>query len=539
MSVLPVRNLGNVGVITDVDPFNLPFNAFTRAKNVSFDGANIKRSPVFRTALDLSSISPTFVFGRYSNTGYDSILVGTSNYSIFEFTSGGSLTSKYTGSANATTKAFTGTTLSNVDYLNRGDQAPLYRLPSQSTFSTLANWTSGHKCASLRSYKDFLIALDLTEGASTFPTRVRFSDVALANQAPSSWDATDTTKSAGFNDIVQMDTAIIDGATLGSNFIIYSSDQVWLMEFVGGTFIMNFRKLFDDAGVINQNCIVEAEGRHYVFDRDDIYTTDAVSRQSICDGRVRNYIFNSIDTNSTSKCFTYHNDITEEIYFCYKSADDMAEFTNGSACNRAAVFNYRHNSWSFMDLPNLVSSSTANFNNVNTYASSTLTYDNTGGTYLGQGGSFSRHPICISLQSTADGLSDNQMLALDHTDENTQVALPMYEEGTKPILLERIGLDLDQELGASVDTYKTIRKILPQISTLSTDKTFNFTLGASDIPTLLPTYSTPQAFDVSTSYKLDTRESGRYLSYKIDAGTVVKDFTISGFDLDLLPLGRR
>ena len=88
MSVLPVRNLGNVGVITDVYPFNLPFNAFTRAKNVSFDGANIKRSPVFRTALDLSSISPTFVFGRYSNTGYDSILVGTSNYSIFEFTSG-------------------------------------------------------------------------------------------------------------------------------------------------------------------------------------------------------------------------------------------------------------------------------------------------------------------------------------------------------------------------------------------------------------------------------------------------------------------
>ena len=37
------------------------------------------------------------------------------------------------------------------------------------------------------------------------------------------------------------------------------------MEFVGGQFIFNTRKLFNDAGVINQNCVVEADGRHYVF----------------------------------------------------------------------------------------------------------------------------------------------------------------------------------------------------------------------------------------------------------------------------------
>ena len=82
------------------------------------------------------------------------------------------------------------------------------------------------------------------------------------------------TESAGFNDLVQMETPIVDGATLGSNFLIYSSDQVWQMEFVGGSFIFNFRKLFDDAGVMGQNCIVEVEGKHYVFDFDDIYITD-------------------------------------------------------------------------------------------------------------------------------------------------------------------------------------------------------------------------------------------------------------------------
>ena len=111
----------------------------------------------------------------------------------------------------------------------------------------------------------------MVEGSTIFPTRIRFSDITTANSIPGSWDATDATKSAGFIDLVQIPTEIKDGLTLGSNFIIYSSDQTWLMEFVGGQFIFNTRKLFSDAGVINQNCVVEADGRHYVFGPNDIY----------------------------------------------------------------------------------------------------------------------------------------------------------------------------------------------------------------------------------------------------------------------------
>ena len=96
---------------------------------------------------------------------------------------------------------------------------------------------------------------------------------------PGSWDATDATKSAGFIDLVQVTDEIKDGLTLGSNFIIYSSDQTWLMEFVGGQFIFNTRKLFEDAGVINQNCVVEAEGNITSLVRSiSICTTGRVSK---------------------------------------------------------------------------------------------------------------------------------------------------------------------------------------------------------------------------------------------------------------------
>ena len=138
-------------------------------------------------------------------------------------------------------------------------------------------------------------------------------DLVTANSIPASWDETDTTKSAGFNDLVQMQTAIVDGLQLGTNFVIYSSTEAKVMEFVGGTF--NFRKLFSDEGIINQNCVVEADGKHYVFGTHDIYMHDGTTKQSICDERVRKFIYTGLNTKNSDRCFVQHNKALDEIYF--------------------------------------------------------------------------------------------------------------------------------------------------------------------------------------------------------------------------------
>ena len=48
MPNLPIRGLGSVGVVTDVDPYNLPINGFTRGKNVRFREGKVSHGPVFR-----------------------------------------------------------------------------------------------------------------------------------------------------------------------------------------------------------------------------------------------------------------------------------------------------------------------------------------------------------------------------------------------------------------------------------------------------------------------------------------------------------
>ena len=289
---------------------------------------------------------------------------------------------------------------------------------------------------------------------------VRFSDLVTANAVPTTWSETDTTASAGFNDLVQMQTPIKDGAELGTNFIIYSSTEVMLMEFVGGSFIFNFRKLFSDDGVINQNCIVEADGKHFVFGATDIYVHDGNTKQSVADEKVRQRIYSTLNIKNANRCFALHNKQLSEIYFCYQSGDDLVSFDNTDRCNRAAVYNYKNNTWSFIDLPNVSAGTNANLNTITTYAETTAFYNTIGGSYFEQGDSFGRHTIMVGDADAGNGLTYNKVFALDLAEVGSSIAFGIDENATKPPLFERVGVDLD-EMKQSIDAVSYTHLTLP------------------------------------------------------------------------------
>jgi len=534
--ILPIRGLSDVGVVTDIDPASLPISAYTRAKNVRFDEGAVLRSPVFRTVKASLGFNPRFVYGVNPITGYSTVVIATDTYDIQEY-SNGSLTDR-SGSISATSATdltWTGTTLANIVYINRSDKVPSYKLIGGTNFAALSNWDSNWRSDSLRSYGDFLLGLNMYEGSTNYGTRVRWSNIATANAIPDSWDATDTTKSAGFNDLVQMQSPIIDGATLGTNFIIYSKTDVYLMEFVGGTFIFNFRKIFSDIGIINQNCAIEVDSKHYVFADNDIYVHDGNSRQSIVDQRVKNYIFGGLDTSKTNICFVARHPELEEIYFCYHSGDDMAEFTSSTKCNRAAVYNYKNNTWSFLDLPNVVAATIANVNSSATYANSTASYEAIGGSYWSQQANFDTHCIFVGQDNSTDGITSDKMYGLDLSDAGS-LSFALDSEATKAPLLERTGIDLDEV--ASISGYKVINKIYPQITTGNSNKAFAFNFGAADLIDNSPNYEATVTYTTNTDHKIDSRAAGRYLSYKLTT-TDNKDFSFIGFDMDMLTTGRR
>jgi hypothetical protein len=538
MAILPIRDLGSTGTVTDVSPYNLPLNAFSRSVNIRFDEGKARRSPIFRSMLPNLTFTPRFCFGIVPSTGFDTVVVASDDYQLHEYVSGSMNNRSGTISSNVDPRPFTSTQLANVAYVNRPDKVPSFRGPGGTNFAALNNWPSNYRCESLRSFGDVLIALNTSEGATSYPTRVRFSDITLSNTVPTTWDESDTTASAGFNDLVQMDTPIVDGGTLGSNFIIYSSTQVWLMEFTGGTFLYNFRKLYTDCGMINQNCFTEVDGKHFVFGPRDIYVHDATSKQSICDERVKQFIYQGLNASKADRCFVHHSSELNLIYFCYVSGDELVGFPNTDRCNRAAVYNYKNNTWSFADLPDVAAASLANVNTVETYGTASgLTYNTVGGSYYDQEDSFARHSVFVGPSSSANGITSNKIYVMDLADDG-QVSFSYDTEANKPAMLERVGIDLD-EAQNELRGYKNISRIYPQAMTKNTDDTtLSFQFGAADVPNGTPNYDNAVTFDLNLDYKIDTRAAGRYLSYKITVADQ-KDFEFSGFDLEVTATGRR
>jgi len=537
-TTLPIRNLGSTGVLTDPNPYNLPITGFTSGNNVRFDEGKVRRSPVFRTVKNSLGFDPRAAFGVVPDSGFDTVLMVSDDYQIREYANNTVLNRSGSITATSDPRAFTMCSLADVVYINRPDRVPVFRVDGASNFADLTHWDSTWRTVSLRPFGDFMLALNVTEGATNYPNRVRFSNLVSANSIPDSWDENDTQKSAGFNDLVQMQTAIVDGAQLGTNFIIYSSTEAMLVEFVGGTFIFNYRKLFSDEGCINQNCIAEADGKHFVFGTHDIYVTDGTTKVSICDEKTRNFIFTGLNFANADRCFVQHNKVLDEIMFCYQSGDSLVNFPDTDRCNRAAVYNIRNNCWSFYDLPNVSAGTSANVDTVATYASATGTYNAIGGTYYDQEDSRNRHTLMVGNIDTANGITSSKLYGLDLSDEGS-MAFNVDTEATKPPFVERIGIDLD-EIREPLDGYKVVTRMLPQVATRnSTNTTLTVEFGASDLPNNTPTYSTTTTFDIASDYKVDSRAAGRYLSYKFSKSpSDYADFEISGFDLDVTTTGR-
>lgn len=60
MTIVPVRDIGKLGVNTDWSPVDLPITAFTMGSNVRFTNNRIQRGPIFNAVGSLSNTTPSF-----------------------------------------------------------------------------------------------------------------------------------------------------------------------------------------------------------------------------------------------------------------------------------------------------------------------------------------------------------------------------------------------------------------------------------------------------------------------------------------------
>lgn len=530
MAIVSARDLAKYGVITDVDPYDLPAEAWTFGVNVRFRNGKVSRSPVFRSVKALPS-PPRFAVGSSPASGLDLMFIGYKDGSVARYSSLSLLDYNVTGYTPVDSEAAWSTTsLAGVVYVNREDRVPWAFLPSGVTFAALANWNASWRAHILRTCGGALVALNVTKGATNYPNMVKTSSIPLSGVVPSSWDETNPATLATENILADMSGAITDAQALGSALCIYGLNETVLMTPAGSLDVFDYRKLPFKKGALNSNCSIEIDGQHYVFGPDDIWTHDGASEQSICVGKTRDFIYNGLNLSKASQCFVEHNPKGKEIHFCYVSGDRGVAFLNApDGCNRQAVYNYIDKTWTFDDLPMVRSAALANISTQVTYSTVTETFALVGGSYLDQEDGYKRTLVYVGVPSTTYALT-SKLYAFDFFGPGSTVVFGVDTAATKPVVLEKSGIDLDA-LGAELRGYKVVSSIYPQARLDVDAAPMVFDMGSADHFSEEPVLDASQTYDGHELYKLDYRTAGRVLSLRISYDDY-RPFSLSGLDFD-------
>ena len=350
-----ITQLNPTGINKDISAYELPENKWSDGNNIQFDNDKTSKVKGHLQVFGTPSVAPYWLmpFDTISTNSW--IYPGlTKIYRVH--TSGASTThtdlTRTSGGDYSATAAggWNGGVLGGVAIINNGVDEPQFMgTAAGAKFADLTNWLSSTTCAVIRPYKRFLVALDTTESATRYPFRVRWSHPAEGGTVPTSWDASDATKDAGYVDLSQSSGVIVDCLPLGDINVVYKEDSIWSMAFEGGQSIFGFRQLFSDAGILGRHCVKDFDNKHFVVSEDDVYIHDGQTKQSIVDSQIRDELFNSIHPDYKTRTFVATDREKNEMWVCFTSnTNDTDAFAD-----TAYVWNWRNQSWSKRDLPNV------------------------------------------------------------------------------------------------------------------------------------------------------------------------------------------
>jgi len=388
------------------------------------------------------------------------------------------------------------------------------------TAAELDIWGEASRCEVIRPYKNFLIALDCyDQNGVRYPEMIRWSNGAAAGDVPDSWNPQDAGDRAGLYSLSDTPGRCLDGLTLGDYFIVYKSDSVWTMQFIGGELTMSFRKLFGtEGGALSKECIVDFEGQHFVLTPDGAYVHNGASRQEIMEKWVKDELFENVSPTYKLQTKVVADHPNKEIWIYYTSKDATTEWAD-----RALIWNWDTQLWSTRDL--------------------------TGISYIAQGRIDPDAPNYPSWDETVGSWDDQtdfwdngvkplnavpfKLLLGDYVNNKLYV----NEVGVQTLgvdvvgFVERIGLDFDDDR-----VMKYVSRIVPHVrNQTEVSAPVTIKIYAEEVITESPTEEATIVFTPGVDHDIDCHVVGRWIGVRFE-GTELWELT--GFTIEWEPAGQ-
>lgn len=509
-----VPDAGKFGFVPDAAAQELPPNAWTAVSNVRFREGYAERHKGSTQVFSTPSVTPYWLTSYRKGSTKFWVHAGIQR----AYCDDGSTRTDLTPAGGATLftgavdDRWTGGTASGILVMNNGVDRPVYWDGNTANdFANISAWDTNWRCASMRPFKQYIVALDVTKSGTRYPHMVKWSCAAVPGALPTTWDAADATKDAGEQDLAETTDLLVDQLPMGDINVIYKERSMYGMQYIGAPFVWRFYRLPGEVGLMARGCVADTPKGHVLLTGGDIVLHSGNGPQSIATGRVRRWLFNSIDTTYYARSFVCSNYETNEVWVCFPES-------GSTSCTKAAVWNWNDDTWSVRTLQNA------------TYGASGQVVNN--GTAL----SWSADSASWSSDSTSwssEGLGAVQAsLLMTQTDPMiVQMEYGNTFGGTSPnCSIERTGLAFGQP-----DLVKTVKSITPRIEA-SPGTVFSISVGASMDAEVQPTWQSAVSYTAGTTRKANAFATGRFLALKIES-TATTSWRLKSVDFELVKRG--
>lgn len=342
----------------------------------------------------------------------------------------------------------------------------------------------------------FLFLGNTTEDGNPYPGRVRWNK----------FDVMETWKNdgsgngqAGYMDVLEEPTAIKTIVPIGNYYAVYKERSVHLMTYVGLPVIWSRRQVVSGRGLLAPKALVSLGDFHIVAFTDNFYIFNGASLQPIGNA-IRDDFFSALNPNKKDLMFAYHLEDKAEVIFAYPGL-------NSDTPDKAVVYNYLLNAWSFRDFPftaatsYLTQSTTAWQDAIGTWDTQTLTWD-------------SRDFLTNSPIPIVGDATNKKTFHYDTTEGKNGAAL----DGYATTALTDFGRP---------DKVKRAIRLSPICEKLNVD--MEISIITADQPRGDDTENGPYTFNPSTDQSIDIDLVAPFFAIKYRTQNINEPFTISGW----------
>lgn len=500
-----IPNTGEFGLIADQAPQEIPVNAWSDVQNFRFRDGKAERMLGQKSVFATPVVTPYFVTPYGTSTARFWITAGLTRV----FADDGTSRTEITGAPllGSIEDRWTGGSLNGVLVLNNGRNIPRYwGGNTATTLVDLTGWTSTWRAASIRPFKNYLVALDVTKGSTRYPHMVKWSAAADPGTIPVSWNEADPSIDAGELDLAETPDLLVDCLPLGDVNIIYKERSMYAMQYIGGEFIFRFQRLPGNYGMLSRGCAANTPNGHVVLSAGDVVLHNGQGPQSILTAKVRNWLFSQIDSDNYKRCFVTSNPSRNEVWICFPEALQ-------TSCTKALVWNWVDGTFGVRGLQNVTygASGQLDYSLYNNWDGDTDSWDSdvTPWNTVNETASYDTRLLLCS--------ENIDVSAVDASNTNNGTNVSAY--------VERIGLVFD-----APDKVKTIKRIIPRVDAVA-GTVITIEVGGSMSAEVDPTWQPAVTYTVGTSYQANLFATGRYLGVRFSS-TGVNSWSIRSYDIE-------